>query len=121
VKRTALSTPIVALLPLILSAVVSIPSVAQEKSHLVVRPGLIPDSLAGKRGTTTFDTARVRQNWDKLRKGQTVAEVQKLLGLPPMVHVDAINGWRIWWYGNRSVAFNSVTNRVSHWDEILDH
>jgi hypothetical protein len=120
-KRTVLSAPVAALLPLILFVVVSTSAVAQEKSRLVVRPALIPDSLAAKHAVRTFDTTRVRQNWSKLKKGQTVAEVEKLLGLPPMVHIDGVNGWRIWWYGNRSVAFNSVTNRLSHWDEILDH
>lgn len=120
-KRTVFSAAITLPLALTLFVVSATSALSQEKSHIVVRPPLIPDSLIGKHDVRTFDTNRVRQNWGKLQKGQTTAEVEKLLGLPPMVHIDGINGWRIWWYGNRSVAFNSVTNRVSHWDAVLDH
>jgi hypothetical protein len=93
----------------------------QEKSQMIVRPAIVPDSLAKKFTTQHVDMARVRRNWDKLKKGQTDAEVRKLLGLPAIVHIDGVNGWTVWWYGKRSVAFNSVTNRLSHWDQILDH
>jgi len=120
-KQTFLSASLVPLLSLIWFAVNATTAVAQERSQLIVRPALVPDSLARKFAAQTVDTARVRRNWDKLRKGQTEAEVRELLGLPAMVHVDGVNGWRIWWYGERSVAFNSVTNRLSHWDDIFDH
>jgi hypothetical protein len=120
-KRSVVPATLVPFLSLILFVVLSPPSSAQEKSKLIVRPALIPDSLVGKHAIRSFDTTMVRQNWGKLKKGQTAAEVQKLLGLPPSIHVDGINGWTIWWYGRRSVAFNSVTYRLSHWDDILDH
>jgi hypothetical protein len=115
----SISTSVLSGLSLLLAA--SQPTVAQEKSVLVVRPGIIPDSLKGMTPVKSFDTVRVSRNWGKLKKGETEAEVKKLLGLPPIVHLDPVNGWNIWWYGKRSVAFNSLTNRVSHWDEILDH
>jgi hypothetical protein len=120
-KRTFLSALLIPLLSPIWFIALATPGVAQEKSQLIVRPALVPDSLAGKLAARIIDTARVRRNWDKLRKGQTEGEVRKLLGLPAMVHIDGVNGWRIWWYGKRSVAFNSATKRASHWDEILDH
>jgi hypothetical protein len=120
-KRPILTAVNTILLTLTLLVVGATPAASQEKSHMVVRPPLLPDSLIGKHAVRAFDTTKVRQNWNKLKKGQTIAEVEKLLGYPPMVHIDGINGWSIWWYGTRSVAFNSVTNRVSHWDEILDH
>jgi len=121
VNRTILTASIITLLLLISLLVLSTPAVAQEKSQLIVRPALVPDSLVGKQAIRSFDTTMVRLNWGELKKGQTAAEVQKLLGLPPSIHVDGINGWTIWWYGRRSVAFNSVTYRLSHWDDILDH
>jgi hypothetical protein len=120
-KRSFPALSLVALLSLIWFATAATPAIAQEKSQLIVRPAMVPDSLVGKHAIRSFDTTMVRQNWGKLKKGQTAAEVQKLLGLPPSIHVDGINGWIIWWYGKRSVAFNSVTYRLSHWDDILDH
>lgn len=119
-NRTVLSVPIVHCLSLILFFVVFIPAAAQGQSRMIVRPALVPDSLVEKLAAKIVDTARVHRNWNKLKKGQTEAEVRKLLGLPAMVHNDGINGWTVWWYGKRSVAFNSVTRRLSHWDKILD-
>ena len=74
----------------------------------------IPDSTTDVQ-THSFDTVKVRQNWSKLQKGFSHADVEKLLGVPPKVRYDET--YEYWWYGNRAVIFNAVTHKVSGWDE----
>lgn len=110
-----------ALVALVLIVASTTAAVTQDNSHLVIRPANVPDSLKRALIVRSYDTVKVRQNWNKLRKGQTASEVRALLGLPLRGEFDGINGWNVWWYGMRNVAFNSVTNRVSPWDATLDH
>ncbi len=88
---------------------------------IVVRPGVAPDSMTAKALRHVVDTAKVAKNWNKLRKGQSQATVLKLLGSPGTAEYDGINGWAVWWYGRRNVAFNAITGKLSHWDKTLEH
>jgi len=105
-------------------------SAQQSKSKQVVRTYIItgrdslgkatyreisPDSLPPTRDTP-LDTVKVGQNWPKLKKGLSESDVKNLLGIPRRVEHDLRNATIYFWYGHRAVVFNSITYRVSYWD-----
>jgi hypothetical protein len=65
----------------------------------------------------SFDTAKVKRNWSKLKKGLNEQEVQQLLGSSRAVETDWENALNYWWYGRRAVVFNSFSKKVSYWDK----
>jgi outer membrane protein assembly factor BamE (lipoprotein component of BamABCDE complex) len=59
-----------------------------------------------------------KANWRKLQRGQSEAEVEKLLGSPS--RVDAFGPITIWYYGNTSrarVDFDGRSRTVTGWYE----
>ena len=64
-----------------------------------------------------FDTARVKRNWSRLRKGMPVSELSALFGGRAGFELDPENGLEYWWYGRRAVVVNSITKKVSYWDK----
>ena len=52
-----------------------------------------------------------------MTKGLSEKKVEALLGYSRGVDVDSTNALCYWWYGRRTVVFNSVTRKVSYWDK----
>ncbi len=64
-----------------------------------------------------WDSVRVKQNWPKLKIGLSGENVVRLLGHPNGCGISVGGELVIWAYGRREVVFNSVTMKVTGWDE----
>ena len=75
------------------------------------------DSLAKLWIAPYIDSNEVSKNWSGLKKGLSQQAVRDLLGRPTSIQHDMQNAFTYWWYGHRSVVFNSITRKVSNWDK----
>ncbi|MGA3245426.1 MAG: hypothetical protein ABSE41_12475 [Bacteroidota bacterium] len=124
-------SPVFTLLLCALTGIASFTAIsyAQEPRHVLGREDARYDSLMrrlmGREIDTTsshvarqIDTIRFFRNWAMLKKGLSRDDVRKLLGSPIMIARDLEHGWIIWSYGDRNLAFNSVTGKLSQWDNL---
>ncbi len=85
----------------------------QEKRVTVVVP--LSDSVKPE-DATIIDQARVKRNWQKLKKGMSAKRVETLLGKPWRKEWSTIDNSVTWYYIRRTVILDSIKQTVRYWE-----
>ena len=95
-------------------SILSCPAYGHQEKY-VVESHPVADSLRAHT-SNTVDGSRVRQNWEKLRKGLPPAEVERLLGRPHRVASSMYDDSATWYYGDHYVVFDNIKGKVRWWE-----
>jgi hypothetical protein len=99
---------------LLVLAIASCPAYRPQKQyHSGVQR--LPDSLRAQM-SVNVDESKIRQNWGKLKRGMSPADVEWLLGKPPSVAVYVDDDSTTWCYDNHYVVFDNTKEKVLWWE-----
>ena len=95
-------------------SILSCPAYGQRERSVAVS---VPhaDSLRAQT-SNRIDGSRVRENWGKLRKGLSPAEVERLFGRPGRIASSMYDDSTTWYYEDHYVVFDNIKGKVRWWE-----
>jgi len=94
--------------------ILSCPAYGQRETYVAVSRHLA-DSLRAQL-SIKIDGSRVRENWGKLRKGLSPADVERLFGRPGRIASSMYDDSTTWYYEDHYVVFDNIKGTVRWWE-----
>jgi hypothetical protein len=95
-------------------SILSCPAYGQQENYVVKSERHV--DVPGPQTSNNVDGAKVRQNWGKLKKGLSPAEVTRLFGAPHRVASSMYDDSTTWFYDDHYVVFDNIKGKVRWWE-----